>query len=221
MREELERRGIDDARVLAAIEETPRDLFVPEPIRHAAYDDSALPIGSDQTISQPYIVALMTEELALAGDENVLEVGTGSGYQTAILARLCRTVVTIERIAGLSVSAQRLLAGQGLRNVVYFVGDGTLGNWDHAPYDRIIVTASSPSVPQPLYEQLKPGGRLIAPVGDESIQELVLVEKADKGPAITRLGGCRFVKLIGEAGWKVEDRVRPPESNPTNRDRET
>jgi protein-L-isoaspartate(D-aspartate) O-methyltransferase len=204
LREELELRGITDVRVLDAIEETRRDLFVPESLRHAAYDDSALPIGNGQTISQPYIVALMTQELHLEGDENVLEVGTGSGYQAAILSQLCRTVVTIERIEALSLSAQRVLSELGVRNVIFLIGDGTLGNAEHGPYDRIIVTASAPAVPEPLYEQLKPGGRLVAPIGDESMQELVLVEKTDSGPEVTPLCGCRFVKLIGEAGWRLE-----------------
>ncbi|HEX4070010.1 MAG TPA: protein-L-isoaspartate(D-aspartate) O-methyltransferase [Planctomycetaceae bacterium] len=203
LREELELRGITDARVLDAIEETRRDLFVPEAIRAAAYEDSALPIGNGQTISQPYIVALMTQELELSGDEKILEVGTGSGYQAAILARLCRTVVTIERIPALSESTRRVLAEMGIGNVILLQGDGTLGNPEHAPYDRVIVTASAPSVPQPLYDQLKPGGRVVAPIGDESAQELVRVEKSDSGPKTTILCGCRFVKLIGEAGWQA------------------
>lgn len=204
LREELELRDITDVRVLDAIEQTQRDLFVPESLRHAAYDDAALPIGNGQTISQPYIVALMTQELRLTGNETVLEVGTGSGYQTAILARLCRTVVTIERIETLSESAKRVLTESGVGNVVFLVGDGTLGNSERGPYDRILVTASAPSVPQPLYEQLKPGGLLIAPVGDESMQEVILVEKTVSGPKTTPLCGCRFVKLIGEAGWRPE-----------------
>jgi protein-L-isoaspartate(D-aspartate) O-methyltransferase len=204
LREELELRDITDVRVLDAIEQTQRDLFVPESLRHAAYDDAALPIGNGQTISQPYIVALMTQELRLAGNETVLEVGTGSGYQTAILARLCRTVVTIERIETLSESAKRVLTESGVGNVVFLVGDGTLGNSERGPYDRILVTASAPSVPQPLYEQLKPGGLLIAPVGDESMQEVILVERTVSGPKTTPLCGCRFVKLIGEAGWRPE-----------------
>ena len=204
LREELELRDITDVRVLDAIEQTQRDLFVPESLRHAAYDNAALPIGNGQTISQPYIVALMTQELRLAGNETVLEVGTGSGYQTAILARLCRTVVTIERIETLSESAKRVLTESGVGNVVFLVGDGTLGNSERGPYDRILVTASAPSVPQPLYEQLKPGGLLIAPVGDESMQEVILVEKTVSGPKTTPLCGCRFVKLIGEAGWRPE-----------------
>jgi protein-L-isoaspartate(D-aspartate) O-methyltransferase len=202
LREELELRGIASARVLDAIEETRRDLFVPEAIRAAAYEDSALPIDNGQTISQPYIVALMTQELELSGDEKVLEVGTGSGYQAAILARLCRQVVTIERIPTLSESALRVLAEMGIHNVILLQGDGTLGNPQHAPYDRVIVTASAPSIPQPLYDQLMPGGRLVAPIGDESMQELVRVEKTDSGPKTTILCGCRFVKLIGEAGWQ-------------------
>jgi protein-L-isoaspartate(D-aspartate) O-methyltransferase len=203
LREELEQRGITDARVLEAIEETHRDLFVPEAMRAAAYEDLALPIGDGQTISQPYIVALMTQELELSGDEKVLEVGTGSGYQAAILARLCRQVVTIERIPALSESARQVLVEIGIHNIIFSQGDGTLGNSEHAPYDRIIVTASAPSVPQPLYEQLKPGGHLIAPIGDESAQELVRVEKTASGPKTTSLCGCRFVKLIGAAGWQA------------------
>jgi protein-L-isoaspartate(D-aspartate) O-methyltransferase len=204
LREELQLRGISDVRVLDAIEETHRDLFVPQSLRQAAYEDSALPIGNGQTISQPYIVALMTQELRLAGNENVLEVGTGSGYQTAILARLCRSVVTIERIEALSRSAQRVLADLEIRNVVFLLGDGTLGNSEHGPYDRIIVTASAPSIPKRLYEQLKPNGRLIVPVGDDARQDLILAKRTEDGPKTTVLCGCRFVKLIGEAGWQPE-----------------
>ncbi len=205
LREELEDRGITDVRVLDAIEATERDRFVPDPLKAAAYEDSALPIGSGQTISQPYIVALMTQELGLGGSEKVLEVGTGSGYQAAILARLCDSVVTIERIESLSFEARKVLAEMGLHNIIFLVGDGTLGNREHAPYDRIIVTASSPSIPEPLYEQLALGGRLIAPIGDESTRELVLVEKTASGPKSSLLCGCRFVKLIGEAGWRPEE----------------
>jgi protein-L-isoaspartate(D-aspartate) O-methyltransferase len=204
LRESLEARGITDARVLDAMERTRRDLFVPESLRHAAYDDSALPIGHGQTISQPYIVALMTQELGPADDHIVLEVGTGSGYQTAILAQLCRRVITIERLEGLTSAAQRLLTELGLTNVECLVGDGTLGSPENGPYDRIIVTASAPAVPESLYEQLKPGGRLVAPVGDESVQELVVVDKTDEGPQVTPVCGCRFVKLIGQEGWSLE-----------------
>ncbi|HEV8067397.1 MAG TPA: protein-L-isoaspartate(D-aspartate) O-methyltransferase [Planctomycetaceae bacterium] len=201
LRETLERRGITDLRVLDAIEETRRDLFVPDSLRYAAYEDDALPIGEGQTISQPYIVALMTQELRLGGDETVLEIGTGSGYQAAILARLARRVVTIERLERLSERARGVLSELGVSNVEFFVGDGTLGNPEHGPYDRVIVTASAPAVPEPLYEQLKPGGLIVAPVGDESSQDLVTLEKTPAGPRFTPLCGCRFVKLIGKAGW--------------------
>jgi protein-L-isoaspartate(D-aspartate) O-methyltransferase len=204
LRESLESRGITDARVLDVIERTRRDLFVPESLRHAAYDDAALPNGHGQTISQPYIVALMTQELRLADEHMALEVGTGSGYQTAILAQLCRRVITIERLESLSSAAQCLLTELGLINVKCLVGDGTLGSPENGPYDRIIVTASAPAVPEPLYEQLKLGGRLVAPVGDESVQELVDVDKTDEGPRLTPVCGCRFVKLIGQEGWSLE-----------------
>jgi protein-L-isoaspartate(D-aspartate) O-methyltransferase len=201
LRETLERRGITDPRVLDAIEETRRDLFVPESLQYAAYEDDALPIGEGQTISQPYIVALMTQELRLEGDETVLEIGTGSGYQAAILARLARRVVTIERLERLSERARQLLSELGVTNVEFVVGDGTLGNPERGPYDRVIVTASAPAIPEPLYEQLKPEGLIVAPVGDESSQELVVLEKTPAGPRFTPLCGCRFVKLIGKAGW--------------------
>jgi len=201
LRETLERRGITDPRVLDAIEETRRDLFVPASLQYAAYEDDALPIGEGQTISQPYIVALMTQELRLEGDETVLEIGTGSGYQAAILARLARRVVTIERIERLAERARQVLSELGVTNVEFLVGDGTLGNPERGPYDRVIVTASAPAIPEPLYEQLKPGGLIVAPVGDESSQELMVVEKTPAGPRLTPLCGCRFVKLIGKAGW--------------------
>lgn len=205
LRETLERRGITDPRVLDAIQQTRRDLFVPDALQYAAYDDDALPIGEGQTISQPYIVALMTQELQLSGTEIVLEIGTGSGYQTAILARLAARVVTIERIERLSQSARRLLDTLGARNVEYLVGDGTLGNSQRGPYDRVIVTASARVVPEPLYEQLKPDGRIVAPIGDEESQQLVVVEKTATGPRPTPLCACRFVKLIGKAGWATPD----------------
>jgi protein-L-isoaspartate(D-aspartate) O-methyltransferase len=201
LRETLERRGISDPRVLDAIEKTRRDRFVPESLQDAAYEDDALPIGEGQTISQPYIVALMTQELQLGGDETVLEIGTGSGYQTAILARLARHIVTIERIERLSAAARGVLAEFGVTNVEYLIGDGTLGNRERGPYDRVIVTASAPAVPEALYTQLKTGGRIVAPVGDESSQDLVILQKTPAGRRLTPLCGCRFVKLIGEAGW--------------------
>lgn len=200
----LESRGIGDARVLDAIAHIPRHLFVPDDVRHMAYDDNALPIGSGQTISQPFIVAMMTQALELTGGETVLEVGTGSGYQAAVLSRLCREVITIERIAELSRHAQLILTGLGITNIEFHIGDGTLGCAGRAPYDGIIVTAASPSIPKALYNQLKPGGKLIVPVGDEQLQTLTIVEKQETQPLVRDLGGCRFVKLIGEAGWPDE-----------------
>ena len=204
LRRQLESRGIRDQRVLDAIESTRRDLFVPEELRHVAYDDSALNIGYSQTISQPYIVALMTEALALSGDEWVLEIGTGSGYQTAILAQLCEVVVTIERIAELAEPARELLGRLGYRNVEFRTGDGTLGCPERAPYEGILVTAAAPAIPAPLYEQLRMHGRLVVPVGDEEQQELLVVEKEEPKPRVSSLCGCRFVRLIGAAGWPAE-----------------
>lgn len=204
LRRQLESRGIRDERVLDAIEKTRRDLFVPDDLRDQAYEDIALGIGEGQTISQPYIVALMTEALGLQGDEWILEIGTGSGYQTAILAQLCEVVVTIERLAGLAEPARELLTRLGLKNIEFRAGDGTLGCPERAPYEGVIVTAAAPQVPDPLYEQLKPGGRLVIPVGDEEQQELLLVEKDEPEPRISSLCGCRFVKLIGAAGWPAE-----------------
>lgn len=203
LRHILEAEGIVDVRVLDTIENTRRDLFVPESQRAYAYDNNALPIGEGQTISQPYIVALMTEALALQGHETVLEIGTGSGYQAAILATLCRRLITMERLAGLADPAKALLDQLGFENIEYVTGDGTLGFPQSAPYDGIIVTAAAPSLPQPLYDQLKEGGRMVIPVGDESLQRLLLVEKpADATePKAQTLCGCRFVKLIGAAGW--------------------
>jgi protein-L-isoaspartate(D-aspartate) O-methyltransferase len=204
LRWELEERGITDERVLDAIARTRRDLFVPEDVREHAYDDDALPIASGQTISQPYIVALMTQELRLTGDERVLEIGTGSGYQAAILSQLCHEVVTVERLADLSASARHILDQLGYTNIVYYVGDGTLGCPERAPYDGIIVTAAAPDIPPPLYDQLIKGGRMVIPVGDQWSQSLTLVEKTESGETTQELCGCRFVKLIGAAGWPEE-----------------
>ncbi len=201
LRRQLESRGISDPRVLEAIQSTRRDLFVPEDIRHAAYDDTALPIGLEQTISQPFMVALMTQSLALTGSERVLEVGTGSGYQAAILSRLCAELVTIERLGALSRKAQQTLASLGYENIEFCVGDGTLGWPQLAPYDGIIVTAAAPEVPAPLFRQLADGGRLVIPVGDEYMQSLQLIQKQQPEPFIQDVCDCRFVKLIGAAGW--------------------
>lgn len=201
LRHQLEAQGITDIRVLDAIERTRRDLFVPEDYRDRAYENNALPIGEGQTISQPFIVASMTQKLALTGTQKVLEIGTGSGYQAAILSQLCAEVITMERIAELARPAQRVLAELGVENITFCIGDGTLGWPDLAPYDGIIVTAAAPQIPDPLYQQLKLGGRMVIPVGNELMQTLQVVEKREPEPKIYRVCDCRFVKLIGKAGW--------------------
>lgn len=208
LRQQLASRGIRDGGVVAAVERTRRDLFIPEEHRHLAYDDTALPLAAGQTVSQPYIVALMTQELLLGQgesarhDETVLEIGTGSGYQAAILSQLCSQVVTVERIPELSRYAQQILEELGYENIEFFIGDGTLGCPPRAPYDGIIVTAAAPNLPEPLYRQLKPGGRLVIPIGDSSIQELTVWTKTEPEPTVRNVCACRFVKLIGEAGWQ-------------------
>jgi len=201
--EELRRSGIRDPRVLAALEETPRERFVPSDLRGAAYEDRALPIESDQTISQPYIVALMTEALQLSGDELVLEIGTGSGYQAAVLARLARQVCSIERHPELAVAARHLLASLGITNVQVHSGDGTLGWPDGAPFDRVIVTAAGHHLPPALLEQLAEGGILVMPVGGLDQQVLRVVRKVDGQPVSEDLCGVRFVRLIGAEGWQA------------------
>jgi len=194
-------RGIRDPRVLSAMKEVPRHLFIPPPYDTAAYEDCPLPIGNGQTISQPYIVALMTELLALKPTDSVLEIGTGCGYQGAVLAVLARQVTTIERIPEVAGLAKANLATVGSKNVDVIVGDGTLGYPQKAPYDAIIVTAATPSVPRPLIEQLADGGRLVAPVGGRDIQELIRLRKKDGSITEEQHGGVRFVPLIGECGW--------------------
>jgi protein-L-isoaspartate(D-aspartate) O-methyltransferase len=194
-------RGIHDPRVLSAIKEIPRHLFVPPPYAKSAYEDCPLPIGNGQTISQPYIVALMTELLVLQPDDRVLEIGTGCGYQAAVLAALVRRVTTIERIPEVARLAMENLATVGIKNVEVIVGDGTVGSPQNAPYDGIIITAATPSVPRPLIGQLEEGGRLVAPVGGRDIQELVRLRKKDGSITEEHHGGVRFVPLIGECGW--------------------
>lgn len=195
-------RGIKDERVLAAMRKVPRHLFVPEFIRHSAYDDMALPIGDDQTISQPYMVAIMTEFLELKGDEKVLEVGTGSGYQAAILADLSKEVYSIERIPSLADEARRRLTELGYGNVYVIVGDGTKGLAEKAPFDRIIITAAAPKIPEPLINQLKDGGIIVAPVG-ERFSQILIKGKKEKGILIEEYHTpCVFVPLVGEYGWK-------------------
>ena len=196
---------VRDRRVLVALRAVPREAFVPAGLRRFAYDDTPLPIGGGQTISQPLIVAMMTEAAALAGDEHVLEVGTGSGYQAAVLARLAREVVSVERVDALRRRAQAALAGLGVRNVRCLPARSVLGAADEAPFDAIIVTAAAPGVPDALVEQLADGGRLVIPVGSRREQELLVVTKHGDRLARRSLGGCRFVLLIGEGAFPPED----------------
>ena len=202
VKNQLIRRGINDKRVLEVIGKVPRDHFVEDALVGEAYNDHPLPIGHKQTISQPYIVALMTEALKLQGDEKTLEIGTGSGYQTAILAELSRKVYTIERIRGLMVRARNILAQLGYNNILFKAFDGTLGWKEYQPFDAIVVTAGAPKIPQPFLDQLAEDGRLIIPVGNKSSQDLIKVTKK-KGNFIQKnLGGCRFVNLVGTYGWR-------------------
>lgn len=201
VQDQLVRRGISDPRVLAAMRKVPRHLFVDEALRDRAYGDHPLPIGEQQTISQPYIVALMTALLALEGPEKVLEVGTGSGYQTAILAELAREVFSVERLPGLAARAQALLERLGYTNVRIRVGDGTLGWPEEAPFDRVIVTAAAPEVPPRLFEQLADGGRMVLPLGDAVCQTLTLVERVGGEQRRRACGECTFVKLVGKDAW--------------------
>jgi len=198
---QLRRRGIADERVLEAMARVPRELFVPAGAVRDAYADAALPIGRGQTISQPYMVARICEELRLEGDERVLDVGTGSGYQAAVLAELAAEVVTIEVIPELAEQARANLAAAGYDRVEVVVGDGSMGYPEQAPYDGIAVAAAAPDVPPALYEQLAPGGRLVVPVGGRAGQELQVVEKREDGAQVARSVPCRFVPLVGEGGF--------------------
>jgi protein-L-isoaspartate(D-aspartate) O-methyltransferase len=199
---QLMSRGISDQRVLDTFNTVPRQEFVPENIRSAAYDDCALPIGEDQTISQPYMVAIMTEQLGLKGNEKVLEIGTGSGYQAAILAELAKKVYTIERVESLSARAEKIITGLGYKNIEFLVGDGTEGHPEAGPYDAILVTAACPGVPKPLVEQLKEGGRLVVPIGDVYQQILTQITKRKGKLSKEESVPCIFVPLIGKYGWK-------------------
>ncbi|MDO9576958.1 MAG: protein-L-isoaspartate(D-aspartate) O-methyltransferase [Candidatus Cloacimonadales bacterium] len=205
IQQQIERRGIVDPRVLEAFYKVERHLFVDEDARHLAYNDSPLGIGSGQTISQPYIVALMMELADVQPDHKVLEIGTGSGYQTALLAEIAKEVYTVERIHVLIERAKILLQELGYENIFYKSGDGTRG-WEGSfpvckEFDRIIVSAAAPEVPASLIEQLAIGGKLVIPAGQRSFQELILVERKENGYEETRHGGCTFVPLIGEEGW--------------------
>lgn len=197
-------RGIRDKRVIEAMKKVPRHLFVPEDLIEDAYDDRALPIGHGQTISQPYIVALMTELLELKGDEKVLEIGTGSGYQAAILAELVKEVYTIERIEPLAEEAKKKFERLGYKNIKLYIKDGTEGLAEEAPFDRIIITAATPEIPQPLIDQLKENGIIVAPVGERYSQ--YMLKGIKKGKEIERhyLIPVAFVPLIGKYGWKEE-----------------
>lgn len=198
------RYEIRDEKVLGAMERIPRELFVPGDSRHLAYEDRPLPIGLGQTISQPLIVALMTQALELTGKEKVLELGTGSGYQAAILAELARRVVSVERFPQLAENARKLLEQLGYTNVEVHEAGKALGWPDGAPYDAIIVTASVPRVPQVLLDQLSPGGRMVIPVGLRYEQDLLKVTKREEKVITENLGGCRFVPLVGEGAWEEE-----------------
>ena len=200
--ETLQQKGIRDLAVLRAVRMVPRHLFVPESVRHRAYDDAALPIGSSQTISQPWVQARYLELLALTGRERVLEIGTGSGYQTALLAVVCDAVFSVERIPALAQGAREALAAAGIRNVTVLVGDGTLGWRPFAPYDAILVAAASPEIPAPLVEQLAPGGRMVIPLGDRATQTLTLVRREGDQLRTTTVADVRFVPLLGEFGFR-------------------
>jgi protein-L-isoaspartate(D-aspartate) O-methyltransferase len=199
--QQLRGRDVVDERVLAAMERVPRELFVPERLQRRAYEDAALPIGDGQTISQPYMVARIAEALALTGDEHVLDVGTGSGYQAAVLAELADEVDTIERIPALAEQARSNLKAAGYERVQVHVGDGSQGLAARAPFGAIAVAAAAPELPQTLYEQLELRGRLVVPVGRRGVQQLQVIVRSPEGPAVLRSVPCRFVPLLGEEGF--------------------
>ncbi len=198
---QLRGRGVRDERVLAAMAAVPRERFVPPALRDRAYDDAALPIGHAATISQPYMVAAICELLGLSGDERTLDVGTGSGYQAAVLAELAAEVVSIERVPELAAAARQALDDAGYERVDVRTGDGTLGVADRAPFDAIAVAAAAPELPATLYDQLAPGGRIAIPVGHRRDQRLELVVRSPEGPAVLRSVPCRFVPLLGAEGF--------------------
>ncbi len=198
------RTEIKDERVLVAMARIPRERFVPPEERQLAYEDRPLPIGLDQTISQPFIVALMTQELGLTGGEKVLEIGAGSGYQAAILAELARTVITVERLPTLAETARKVLNSLGYTNITVHLAKETLGWPEEAPYDAIIASAAAPRVPPDLLAQLAIGGRIVIPVGSRYVQELYKITRRRKKNTIQNLGGCRFVSLIGKGAWEEE-----------------
>ena len=201
VKNQLQARGITDSLVLSAMETVPRHLFVSEALADQAYGDFPLPIGERQTISQPIIVAEMTQALQLGKNDRVLEIGTGSGYQAAVLSQIVFRVYTIERIHSLLINARKLFDDLHYFNIITKYSDGTCGWRDESPFDAIIITAGAPRVPEIIVDQLAEGGRLVMPVGTQQIQELMLIQKDQNGISQTTLGGCRFVKLVGEHGW--------------------
>ena len=201
--QQIIRRGVNDPRVIAAMQKVPRHLFVQEALQYRGYDDNPLPIGQAQTISQPYIVALMSQNLNIKGGEKVLEIGTGSGYQAAVLAEMGAKVFTIERVEKLYHNSRKLLEDLKYHDIAVKLGDGTIGWAGHAPYDRSIVTAGAPEVPKAYWDQLAEGGRIAIPVGDVHVQSLVLVDKIEGKEVKSQVCGCVFVPLIGKYGWQT------------------
>jgi protein-L-isoaspartate(D-aspartate) O-methyltransferase len=214
VRDQLEARGISNPRVLDAMRYVPRHKFVPEPLQTLAYEDGPLPIGSNQTISQPYIVALMSQMLELSMDDVVLEIGTGSGYQTAVLCRLAKTVYSLERYPALAEPASRLLHDLGFHNVEVYIGDGSQGLADMAPYDAIIVTAAAPAIPGPLRTQMSNGGRMVLPIGDRYQQFLQRVRRTGDTWKVESLIPVMFVPLYGQHGFPPPDDPLPKENDP-------
>ena len=202
VQEQLVSRGINDARVLEVMARVPRHLFLESELRNQAYEDHPLPIGASQTISQPYMVALMAQALELKGTERVFEVGTGSGYLAAVLSELCAEVFSVETVEKLASKARNLLTSLGYRNVSVLMGDGTLGWEEHSPYDAVVISAAAPCIPRPLLEQLKTPGYLVFPMGERELQTLVRIRKDKAGIREEYLGECQFVKLRGQYGWQ-------------------
>ncbi len=201
VQEQLVYKGIRDSRVLDAMSEVPRHLFVDDAMRNRAYGDHPLPIAANQTISQPFIVAYMTQILELKSNDKVLEIGTGSGYQAAVLSRICQCVYTIERINILLAGARKLFSKLRYYNIMARLDDGTMGWEEYGPFDAVIVTAGSPKIPEPLVEQLADNGRMVIPVGDKNVQHLTFIRKKNGTVEVDKLDGVRFVNLIGEHGW--------------------
>jgi protein-L-isoaspartate(D-aspartate) O-methyltransferase len=195
-------RGVHDKRILDAMKQIPRHLFVPPELREAAYQDRPLPIGRGQTISQPYIVAVMTELLQLKEGDTVLEIGTGSGYQAAILSKLAKTVITVERLPEIAEDAEKLFEALKITNITVITGDGTEGFAPYAPYDGIIVTAATPDIPSPLIHQMADGGRLVAPAGSRDLQQLIRLTRHGNSVVREEFGGVMFVPLLGKYGWQ-------------------